>query len=86
MRGQHAAVVVGSTSQIVTREYWNPLGLDLTGLAKVGRENEAEFAPLMDELMIKYEYDTGVSIGTEMRLANCDRHTRLHRQRCKQRR
>ncbi len=46
---------------------YNPMGLNLTGLGAVARENEAQFAPILDELIIKYALN--MSLGPEMRLA-----------------
>ena len=51
----------------VTREYWNPLGLDLTGLGAVAQQNMDQFQPLLDELMIKY--NAGTYTSPEWRLA-----------------
>ena len=51
----------------LTREYWNPLGLDLTGLGTVGQQNIAQFQPILDELMIKH--NAGVYTSPEWRLA-----------------
>jgi hypothetical protein len=48
-----------------TRHY-NPLNLNLTGLAKVANENQDQFAPILDELFIKYA--TNMYVGPEMRL------------------
>ena len=50
----------------VTKHY-NPLGLNLTGLSQVARENPQEFGPILDELFIKYA--TNMYMGPEMRLA-----------------
>jgi len=48
-------------------KYWNPLALDLTGLAAVTKDNIPQFQPIIDELQIKY----GASLysSPEMRLA-----------------
>ena len=54
-------------AEVVTREYFNPLGLNLTGLGQVARDNSAQFTDIVDELMIKYT--SGLSMGPEMRLA-----------------
>jgi len=46
---------------------FNPLGLNLTGLTQVSKQNADEFTPIIDELMIKY--GVGMSLGPEARLA-----------------
>lgn len=51
---------------------WNPMNLRLDGLGQVARDNVDEFAPILDELAIKYgasmylipEYRLALSIGT----------------------
>ena len=48
-------------------KHYNPLNLNLTGLGKVARENQEQFAPILDELFIKYA--THMYVGPEMRLA-----------------
>ena len=53
--------------ETIHRDVWNPLGLNLNGLAKVTKDNMSEFQPIVDELMIKY--GTGMYMGPEMRLA-----------------
>jgi len=50
-----------------TRDVWNPMGLDLTGLGQVTKDNMQEFQPVLDELMIKY--GTGLYVTPEVRLA-----------------
>ena len=52
--------------EAVTAKHYNPLGLNLNGLHEVARTNQAEFAPILDELVIKY----GVSmyVSPEVRL------------------
>ena len=52
--------------ETVTRDVWNPLGLNLNGLAKVTKENMSEFQPIVDELMIKY--GAGMYMSPETRL------------------
>jgi len=47
-------------------KHYNPLGLNLTGLAKVTKENEDQFTPILDELVIKY--GANVYAGPELRL------------------
>ena len=53
--------------ETLTRDVWNPMGLNLTGLGKVTKDNMAEFQPIVDELMIKY--GAGMYMSAEMRLA-----------------
>ena len=53
--------------EAIHRDIWNPLGLNLNGLAKVTKDNMAEFQPVVDELMIKY--GAGMYMAPEMRLA-----------------
>ena len=53
--------------EVVTRDHYNPLGLDLSGLGQIARENMDDIQPLFDELMIKYS--TGMSMCVEVRLA-----------------
>ncbi len=47
-------------------DYFNPLGLDLTGLGRVAQSNMSDFQPLLDELMIKYQ--CGAYTSPETRL------------------
>lgn len=51
----------------VTYDYWNPLGLNLNGLATVTQQNMDQFQPILDELMIKH--NAGVYTSPEWRLA-----------------
>ncbi len=51
----------------VTNDYWNPLGLNLNGLATVTQQNIDQFQPIIDELMIKH--NAGVYTSPEWRLA-----------------
>lgn len=53
--------------ETVVRDYYNPLGLNLSGLGAVTRDNYEEFQPIIDELMIKYS--AGVYTSPEIRLA-----------------
>jgi len=53
--------------ETIHREVWNPLGLNLNGLAKVTKDNMAEFQPIVDELVIKY--GAGMYMSPEWRLA-----------------
>lgn len=48
-------------------DYWNPLGLNLTGLGTVTQQNMADFQPILDELMIKH--NAGMYTSPEWRLA-----------------
>jgi hypothetical protein len=50
----------------ITANHFNPLGLNLTGLTQVTRDNQAEFTPILDELAIKY--GASMYVGPEMRL------------------
>jgi hypothetical protein len=52
--------------EAIHRDVFNPLGLNLQGLAKVTKDNMAEFQPIVDELMIKY--GAGMYMSPEMRL------------------
>jgi hypothetical protein len=58
-----STVFVGSLIGIekFTEHYWNPLGLNLSGLGTVAKQNSAEFQPILDELMIKYHAGTYTS-------------------------
>ncbi|MAH41486.1 MAG: hypothetical protein CMO41_04485 [Verrucomicrobiales bacterium] len=47
-------------------KYYNPLGLNLTGLSKVAQDNQDQFTPILDELFIKYAMN--MYVGPEMRL------------------
>lgn len=51
----------------VTNDYWNPLGLNLTGIGTVTQQNMDQFQPILDELMIKH--NAGVYTSPEWRLA-----------------
>lgn len=53
--------------EAIHRDVWNPLGLNLQGLAKVTKDNSAEFEPIVAELMIKY--GASCYMAPEMRLA-----------------
>ena len=63
-----ATVLYGSMLMIekATNEYWNPLGLNLTGLGTVCQQNIDQFQPILDELMIKH--NAGVYTSPEWRL------------------
>ena len=50
-----------------THEYWNPLGLNLTGLGAITQQNMDQFQPIIDELMIKH--NAGMYTSPEWRLA-----------------
>jgi hypothetical protein len=53
--------------ETVTRDYYNPLGLNLTGLGAVAKDNVGEVSDMLDELMIKYS--AGFYLQPEYRLA-----------------
>lgn len=62
------ALVGGMTAiETLTREVWNPLHLDLTGLGTITKNNLPEFQPILDELTIKYLGN--MYLGPEGRLA-----------------
>lgn len=65
--GTSAFLLTLSGIEQVTMNHYNPLGLNLTGLSKVAQDNQGQFAPILDELFIKYA--TNVYVGPEMRLA-----------------
>ena len=68
--GNMGAIALSSAMhglEAVTRDYWNPLGLNLTGLGTVSQQNMAEFQPILDELMIKH--GAGMYTSPEWRLA-----------------
>lgn len=52
--------------ETVTRDYWNPLNLNLDGLGVVAKNNMSELEPIVDELMIKY--NCGTVMSPEIRL------------------
>jgi hypothetical protein len=56
-----------TTLEVLTRDRYNPLGLDLTGLGQIARDNMEDLQPLIDEIAIKYS--TGMSMPVEVRLA-----------------
>lgn len=64
----HVQIFLASMAGLerVTEKHYNPLGLNLSGLSMVARDNVGELAPLLDELVIKY----GVSmyVSPELRL------------------
>jgi len=53
--------------ETLTRDYWNPLGLNLNGLGMVTQQNMDQFQPILDELMIKH--NAGMYTSPEWRLA-----------------
>ena len=55
-----------SLVEVGTREVFNPLNLRLDGLSSVAKDNMQEFAPLIDELSIKY--GAGMYLPVEVRL------------------
>lgn len=65
--GHHIFLLAMSGLEEVTTKHYNPLGLNLAGLSQVARENQDQFAPILDELVIKYA--TNMYVGPEMRLA-----------------
>ena len=64
-----ATILYGAMTglETATRDYWNPLGLDLTGLGTVTQKNMKEFQPIIDELTIKHH--AGMYTSPEWRLA-----------------
>ena len=58
---------VMSGMEVATKGYFNPAGLNLTGLGQVASDNYAEVGDIVDELMIKY--GAGMYMSVEMRLA-----------------
>jgi hypothetical protein len=63
----HHIFVLAMTGLEETTRQFNPLNLNLTGLGQVAAKNQEQFAPLLDELMIKYAVN--MYVGPEMRLA-----------------
>jgi len=64
--GHSLFVLSLSALEEVTTNHYNPLNLNLNGLSKVAQDNHEEFAPILDELFIKY--GAGMYVGPEMRL------------------
>jgi len=62
-------LLIGAMSglETVTKDVYNPLGLNLTGLGAATKDNTETFKPLVDELMIKY--GSGMYVAPEYRLA-----------------
>lgn len=52
--------------EIITRDVWNPFGLNLAGLGSVTKDNMPQFEPIVDELAIKY--GAGMYMSPELRL------------------
>ena len=52
--------------EYITAHHFNPLGLNLSGLGAVSRDNVVEVQPILDELMIKYS--VSMYMSPEMRL------------------
>ena len=50
----------------IAEHHYNPLGLQLQGLTKVSKDNELEFKPILDEIIIKY--GANMYVSPEMRL------------------
>ena len=57
-----------SSLEWFTAYQFNPLGLNLTGLGTVSKDNLSEVQPVLDELMIKY--GAGMYMSPEWRLAS----------------
>ena len=64
--GHHMFILALSGVEELTTKHYNPLGLNLMGLSKVANDNSDQFAPILDELFIKYA--TNMYVGPEMRL------------------
>lgn len=64
--GHHVFLLTLSGIEHVATNHYNPLGLNLTGLSHVARDNQELFAPILDELFIKY--GASMYVGPEMRL------------------
>ena len=54
-------------AEMVTRDYFNPLGLKLDGLGAITKANSEQFVDTLDELSIKY--GATMSMSPEIRLA-----------------
>tara|TARA_B110000977_G_scaffold36733_2_gene49320 strand:- start:3496 stop:4167 length:672 start_codon:yes stop_codon:yes gene_type:complete len=67
--GMGMQVLIGAMTglETITRDYFNPLNMNLSGLGAVTRDNKDQFQDVVDELMIKY--GTNMHMGPEMRLA-----------------
>ena len=65
MGHQMFQLAISGVEEITTKHY-NPLGLNLIGLSQVAKDNQDQFAPILDELFIKYA--TNMYVGPEMRL------------------
>ena len=52
--------------EMTTENYFNPVGLNLTGLGQVSKDNYGEVEAIIDELLIKH--GTGVYMSPETRL------------------
>lgn len=65
--GDHLLVLAMSAIEEVTTKHYNPLNLQLNGLAQVTKDNKDQFSPILDELFIKY--GAQMYVGPEMRLA-----------------
>ena len=67
--GSFGAMILHGTMlavETIHRDVWNPMGLNLNGLARVTKDNMSEFQPIVDELMIKY--GGSMYMSPEMRL------------------
>tara|TARA_Y100000385_G_C12806739_1_gene514293 strand:- start:197 stop:670 length:474 start_codon:yes stop_codon:yes gene_type:complete len=65
--GTHVFLLGMSAIEEVAVNHYNPLGLNLSGLSKVTRDNIDQFEPILDELFIKY--GASMYVGPEWRLA-----------------
>lgn len=65
--GPQVFIGMMSALEIGTRDYFNPLKLNLSGLGSVAKDNIEQFVPLIDELTIKY--GAGMYMPVEWRMA-----------------
>jgi hypothetical protein len=63
----HLYLGVMNGLEVCTRDYFNPLQLNLQGLGAVAKDNMSQVADVLDELSIKYS--CGMSLCAEYRLA-----------------
>jgi len=63
--GSHVFLLV-MTGLEESTNYYNPLDLQLQGLSRVAQDNKDQFAPILDELFIKY--GASMYMSPEMRL------------------
>lgn len=64
--GTSLLVAAAAGIESFTRDVYNPLNLQLTGLSRVTQDNLDTFSPIVDELMIKY--GAGMVVSPETRL------------------